>query len=404
MITTRAIGVEAIRMLRGRSAIQVGRLLQARYRLRTPLALASLVQVLYDAKLIRTVDGLRVSSREVTVATLVRFFYLNYVSPKLEWAAQVLLPLGWIASALFWIRYVGNRARIEAQLRMADTNIARVFCDFPASSVLAIQRRHRRYVWRTKLDPEFLLRRDRDSVDSWLTAHMKCVGADGLRRAASSGAVVAVPHINRFALAPLLLMKSGFNVCLMGTTSISVGLKDLKSWYCQFSGLPGYGGFELLPNFNLRSIQRATELLNHGYVVVSHPDAALGMFVDKAAQQRMQFFGMDYSGLPPTSMRVKLRGHDLDAGIFLFWLAAYVRRPLFPAVSTACGSRSELQIGDPIEVAPERSLTGDRAIEIARSFYSFWDRQVAMYPAQWFGWHLLHRWEFASPSETRRSA
>jgi len=399
MISTHASGIAAIRLLHRRSLHEVGRLLQVKNELSAAPSLLRLVRVLADANLVRTVDGVRVSSREITPTTFARFIYKQYVRIVLERVAYVALPISWIAGALFWIRYAGNRKRIGAQLRTSDANIAGIFEDYATSAVHNIQKEHRRYLRRTKLDPEFLLQRSEKRIDSWLGAHIKCTGADRLKNIATNGAVVAVPHFHRFALAPLVLMKAGFNVCLIGTTSLSVSRVQLQSWYRRFSELPGHGSLELLPNFNLKSIRQATELLHQGYIVVSHPDAALRMFADESAQRRMRFFGMDYSGLPPASIRVTVRGSELQVGLFLFWLAAYSGCPCVPVVSLPAGHDSELRIEDPIEVETGVS-TSRRAVALAHNFYALWEQHIVAIPGQWFGWHLLHQWQVTSGTDS----
>ena len=395
MLATRAVGVDAIRLLDGRSIQEVQGIMQARTGTSRMPALHALMQALANANMIRSIDGVRVSRREVTTATFFRFVYLYYVAPRLRSTAQAMLPLSWIPCVIFWINYIGNRQRISAQLKTGNANLARIFHDLSERRVRRMQREHRRYLTYTKLDPESLVQRTPQEIDRWLEQHMYCVGANHLRPSGPGGIVVGVPHMNRFGLVPLLLMKTGFRVCLIGTTSVGMGLQQRFDWYAQFMELPGYGRFTLLPNFSLQNIRRAVQLLQEGYLLISHPDAALAPFLDETIQARMHFFRMDYSGLPPATVRVTLRGHELSGGLLLFWLAAYARSSFVSAVCLPCGPRSELRIAPPVNLLEQLSTTAEQARVFAREFYAHWAEQLSSYPAQWFGWHLLHKWNLS---------
>lgn len=401
MAATRLPGLQAMRLLNGRTIGEARRLLQDLFDSSSPPNLQPLLQVLVDANIIKRVNGARISKPEVTFFTISRFLYLYYVSPLLRRMAQRLLPIGTLPHAFFWINYIGNRRRIRGQLTAAASNIEAIFGDLSDDKIKALQREHYLYIARTKLDPEFLIERQAKEVHLWMEKHIRCQGLNQLREVAQQGVVAGIPHMHRFSLAPLVLLKNGFNVCFMGTSSIRTSIQKRREWYNQFSQLPGYGRLEAFPNSNLDSLRRAMHLIKQGYVLVTHPDAALLPFTDEAMRQRMHFFKMDYSGLTPTTIRVNLRHHVLSAEVLFFWLAAYSGAAFCPAVIVPGDKLSELRVDPPIDSGGENLSTAERTEVLARAFYSFWEKHLTEYPAQWFGWHLLDQWNLGSPAAAK---
>jgi lauroyl/myristoyl acyltransferase len=303
------------------------------------------------------------------------------------------LPLELIPSVVLSIKYAGSQQRFKKWVDLALANIAAIYSDWPADRVRKIQTDHRRYLLRTKLDPEHLMRRDPREVDRWIGAHIHCGGLEHLRNVTSSarGAVVGMPHLNRFTLAPLVLLKHGFRVCIMAAPSVATGAQKRIAWYETFTRLPGYGSFEMLPNFNLRSVSRALQLLREGYIVISYPDAPPSAQEDEGVQARMRFFGMEYSALAPTTVRVRLRNHSVTGGAWFFWLAAYSGAAFVRAAMVPHDGDSQLTF------EPARRFSGAESLRerqdiLAQDFYTFWEEHVVQYPDQWYGWNALQNW------------
>jgi lauroyl/myristoyl acyltransferase len=391
MIATQSSGLEAIRLMDGRTVGDVRRALQAKYGTSSPPRLDGLMRSLSSANLIATIDGKRVSQPELTIQTISRFILLYYVAPFALRAAKHLLPISHIPRVVSAINYLCNPQRIRRQRELGAANIATIFYDLPQVEVAQIQSGQRRYLTTVKLDPELLFDRDPKEVDRWLAAHFECAGLDRLREAAaaSSGAVAAILHMNRFTLAPLALLRNGFNICLVGSASIVHSGRRRANWYRSLSQLPGYGEFELLPDFTLGSVRRALHLLERGYVVAGYPDAAPPPMDDAAIRDRMKFFGIEYTQFRTSTVDVRLRNHFLSAANWFCWFACYAKAALVPAVTVATRRGSQLMFSDPLYPSRDRAAA---TAQLATQFFSFWQACICRCPSDWFGWHSLQYW------------
>jgi lauroyl/myristoyl acyltransferase len=398
MIATKRVGIDALKLLDGRTPRRAQTQLQAELGTNgASLDLRRLVNVLGGANMIRSVDGKPASVPEVTLTTVVRFWYRYYLTPFLIKIIRKAAPINLIGRAIFLLNYSGNRRRISKQLSLAYANIQAVFDDLPASEVKAIQKGHYRYVTGKKVEPDLLMDHRAEAIDRWLERNFRCSGLENLRRVLdeSRGAVVGVLHMERFIFTPLLLMKNGFNVCAVGTTPVGANDRERLAWSQSFSRLPGYGKYELMSNFNLSSVRSAAKLMAQGYVVFGCPDARMPAHQEAGTAERMRFFGMNYSALSPGTFTTGLRHHQVDAGTWFCWLAITMGTPFVVGAMTPSGRGSHLMFQEPW-IIPRQGSARARIDLLAARLYAFWEQQVLQWPSSWYGWHSLHNWKLRS--------
>jgi hypothetical protein len=388
-IAVNETALAAMQAMDGHSVRQAQESIQMRLGSSACPDLAPLMELLTRANLVRSIDGVRLSRPELTPRTVGRFLFCFYVSPLVVRAAEHVVSPGAMPRILSFLHSLGHRSTVDAQMERSRKNIALIFHDRDAEDIKAIQREQGRYINRIKLDPEMLLRKSARSVDRWITRYLR-LEAGEFGRTPPEGAVLGVIHMNRFTLAPALLLKNGFRVCVIGTAAASTPMERRLRWYRELTALPGYGDIVFLPNFNLSNVRRAVELLRQGYLVIGNPDAPPPQRATDIAA-RSSFFGMEYSGLGVASARVRLGTFHVSGAVWFCWLAAYAGVPLFPAAMIPDGRCSRLKIGSPI-LPSQSDVLRDRVDSIAKSFYSYWELEVLRNPGHWFGWHLLNQW------------
>lgn len=388
MIAVTRQGLDTIGLLKGRTIGEVRAVLRTD-RPSTP-TLNPLLSVLYRANLVKTIDGTRVSTREVTATTLCRFLYKLFIKRILDGAVRRLLPVRYIPRSLSLLNYLSNPSRMSAQTRMADAHIAAVFQHRSAEFIKAAQRGHLRYLTSVKLDPEMLSHCNARTVDRWLTRHVTVEGMGRLETTLSQSrsAIVSLCHMNQFNLAPLVLLKHGVRICVIKNLQASDTAQRHLEWYRRFLALPGYSDIEIVPNFNFENVRRVIQRMEQGWVVLGGPDAAPP---PEMVRRRSQFFGFRYSGLQQNTIRVPLQQHMVSGWIWFLWLAAYTEMPVLPAVMLPKDDDSVLTIAPPIAV-PKGGPVRQRTETLARAFYAYWAEQVSAHPSQWFGWHKFDAW------------
>lgn len=228
------------------------------------------------------------------------------------------------------------------------------------------------------------------TVDRWLTKHVTVEGIERLKTtlSQSKSAIVALCHMNRFNLAPLVLLKHGVRICVIKNLQATDTAQRHIEWYRRFLALPGYSEIEIIPNFNFENVRRVIQLMERGSVVLGGPDAAPA---PEIVRRRSQFFGYRYSGLQQNTIRVPLQQHMVSGWIWFLWLAAYTEMPVLPAVMLPRGGDSVLTVAPPIAV-PSGGPVRPRTETLARAFYAYCAEQVSAHPSQWFGWHKFDAW------------
>ena len=375
-ITTSALGVAAIRLLRTGSPPREIQLLLGRSSDAT-VEMSGLLSALLRAGFIRKADSTRFNTRRIGVWAQAR----AYMRPRLNLAARLTdflatsVPPAWGLRILRAIRY---RAISTSAPFSAEVLARRISVD--GSPVpLEICRNHQRELSDQDSLTRIIIQSEPRRLDSWIRQNVSLVGRQNLvdSLATGRGTIVAAFHYGAFPLMPVCLAANGFAL-------------TMPHFGVQFGGIPhervfdahvdacGWAPVVVHRKGSLAAIAQIVRTLRAGGVACISVDYCNPFVRDEHSEQRNR------SGRP-AQIEVAVAGRRIMVENWVGWLAAASNASVLPSMSyRKTSGRYAVELRPALEFANSNELSsGEWSSAITLRVVAALEPDVAADPLKW---------------------
>lgn len=401
-IATRRLGIDAIEMFRrGASIGEVQEELSQRHNRRpSEIVLAPLLTSLYKANLIRGIDSHDVGSgrRQVTLHTLAQFIARFYLVRAARAVAARVPSVKIRRRLIFWINRWDLKRAFQPKLESAAKNLGLAMPDKSAEILGRICGKYFRHLMWNIVDVQTLMMLPPKQIDRFLAESVTFKGRQYLdaELAKKNGVILCGFHCTSNSIMPAFLMKHGYSLISMGTTTMDWGIQKTRNKVCELQRqVRGYGSLHIVESFSLDNINVVIDWLKRGGILICLPDVYSVSVTDEETKTRATFFGLVRTSFPASVVKIRLLGVNVNMNEWAGWLAMQTGASVLPAfVLRHAPDKLEFRIEKPVAVPqkPDRDNDNSRRREhINQEVFRTLDRFVEQYPEQWFGWHNLHK-------------
>jgi lauroyl/myristoyl acyltransferase len=401
VMATRKAGLDAIEMMnRGLGLREIRDTLGRKYGDdNSTVNLKPLLNSLLKANLIKRIDGRPVCRNEVTVSSFLDFCLRFYLLPRVTRFSKRFLPLSLLRWVLYRIFFFELKRPTKQKVKNAAENMGRLLTDHSAVEIERNRKEYYSHLVKNVVDLESLMPRDPVEMDRWLEKNSRCFGLENLDLALAQkkGVLLCGFHFSSIRMIPAILIKHGYSFTTMGAINLHIGLdKMVKKADETRESLSGYGHIDFMPNLDIKGITSLIERLRRGEIVISYPDVySIDINQDPETQERSRFFNVARAGteFQKSKFKADFFQHSVYMTEWLGWLYSLTATTVLPVVLIRReDDKLDLVIEKPIEIDEDLVLDRSKAREAMNAkVFAALERYVAAYPAQWFGWHNLHK-------------
>ncbi|MEW6737910.1 MAG: hypothetical protein AB1489_41920, partial [Acidobacteriota bacterium] len=269
VIATRQLGLEAIGMfVQGLSLQEVKQALaHSNDCNKEKVDLMPLLETLYKANLIKSIDGKPVGKNEVTISTFLNFIIKFKLFSRLINFSNQHLSIPLLRKILFVIDFLRQKAPTREKVHNASINMRLVLSGQSTREIKQYRKEYYHHLIKNIVDLESLRPKAPMEIDRWLSSNTSCEGLIYLDQALSEkkGILLCGYHFSSIRLIPLILIKHGYSLTTMGAINLHLGSRVLSQKMAALKEcFNNYGQINFVPNIDLKTINKLIDRLKQG--------------------------------------------------------------------------------------------------------------------------------------------
>jgi lauroyl/myristoyl acyltransferase len=395
VVSTTQCGVVASRLLKsGHSAADTCARVSSRFKCQR-VDLQPLLKALYDARMIRSIDGRPIASDAPSL--------LRQLKQRIQWlrirAAAALgrtlirnLPIAITHRTMSLVRPKWSRSKTREGYAQAQKNLSSVFAgSLSEKRIRCLAHEFVEEQARREVDLKLLSVLPEVEVCKWLR---RCCSIQGLEYlddalAAGKGVLLSSFHFSSAYLSVLLLWLRGYSFTGAGGMN-----RNNRNRVLPFDDprlaqeLTGCGNVKWFTTMTLEGALDICRAVNRGGIGFVFPDG----FTTRSNGDVDAYFGHNAALYKRAQCDVPFLGRSAQGNTGVPWIYKQCNAPLIP-IKVVRNSLHSFQI----IVGPELKLDRAASVEkIAADLYKSLEREIALDPAAWAYWRILDQFTTAS--------